>query len=95
MTNALSSNARLVSQISAEVVRLTHARHRLLNDPDPACQVIRFELSGQIDGLRWALCLLKGWDPVYESGHEEKADSFIRVWHNLPGHCTKEDCGPW
>lgn len=95
MTGALGGTAWLVDRISEEVVRLTHFRQRLLNDPDPGSHSIRTELAARIHGLRWALCLLKGWCPAYESGTGEKADGFIRVWHNLPGHCTEDGCGAW
>lgn len=84
-----------IDRISAQAVALMHVRERFLNDPTDTAYAIKLELGGEVQGLRWALCVLKGWDPVQEADHEEKADRFVRVWHNLPGHCIQPDCGPW
>ena len=89
------TTAELTDRISEQVVWAMHARESFLNKTDDVSYTIRNGLDGQVIGLRWTLCLLKGWDPVHESGHEEQADRFVRVWHNLPGHCTEPGCGPW
>ena len=84
------TGAELTDLVCAEVVRLGHVRIRtdLAHDQE-------LYLLGQIKGLRVSLCLLKGWDPIMESGKEEQADRFVTVWHNLPGHCGRDGCGPW
>jgi len=87
--------AELTDRIAEQVVWAMHARDRILGDLSDAGYVVRDNLTGQISGLRWTLCLLQGWNPARECEHEGRADRFVRVWHNLPGHCTEPGCGPW
>ncbi len=89
------TGAELVEKIAEQAVWLTHQRDRILDDRSDAAYVLRDSLTGQLTGLRWVLCLLKGWDPARESQHGRQADLFLRNWHNLPGHCGQEGCGPW
>lgn len=92
VTNAVE----LVERTSAEAVRLMHTRDRFIGDTSEGAYAARVHLAGEIQGLRWVLCLMKGWAPLYESAqHGEKADLYLRVWHNLPGHCDRKGCGKW
>lgn len=85
----------LADRISTEAVSVMHLKNRIADDSSDAGRAIDFGLIGLLEGLRWALCAAKGWDPAHESKPGKKADSFLRVWHNLPGHCTQEGCGAW
>lgn len=84
--------AQTVEQIAAEAVRLMHERSRLMHLTSEVDYLARAHVNGRLHGLRWTLCLLNGWNPVQESGPEERADRFLRVWHSMPGHCTEGSC---
>lgn len=89
------TGAELIEQLSSEAVRLMHGRDRVANDSSDGAYAYRVHSAGQIQGLRWALCQLKGWNPARESGHGERADVYLRIWHNMPGHCGQPGCGSW
>ncbi len=93
-TDALTG-PELVDRIAEQAVWVTHRRDDLLDDPRDAAYALRDNLTGQLAGLRWALCLLKDWDPARESQPDRHADHFVRTWHNLPGHCNRDGCRPW
>lgn len=92
---AALTGAELVEKIAEQAVWLTHRLNDLLDDDSDAAYSLRDNLTGQLTGLRWALCLLKDWNPDRESRHAGQADLFVRNWHNLPGHCGLKDCAPW
>lgn len=67
--------------IDAIVLRVRHLHDAVDRTPlDPERDVtlqVRTALYGEISGLWWALCLLKGWDPS-EAVKEGKADDFCQ-----------------
>lgn len=89
------TGAELVEKIAEQATWVGHALDRILDDRSDAAYVVRDGLVGQLSGLRWVLCLLKDWDPARESQPGRQADLFLMNWHNLPGHCRREDCGMW
>jgi hypothetical protein len=75
----MSTETAAVDGIARRVRHLQDALDRILLDPErDATFVVRTSLRGEIEGLWWALCLLKGWDPKVEACHEGKADDFCR-----------------
>lgn len=66
---------RVVEQIADEAVKFYRARDRLLNDP--AAYTLRLQTLARIEGLRIALCFIKGWDVEEESDKEGAADKFV------------------
>jgi hypothetical protein len=94
-TEALTG-AELVDRIAVQATWLAHRLNDLLDDDSDAADVLRDNLTGQLTGMRWVVCLLKGWDPARGSaGIQGRADLFLRNWHNLPGHCNRNGCRPW
>ncbi len=90
------TGAELVAETAGQAVWLTHRLNDLLDDDSDAAHSLRDNLTGQITGMRWALCLLKGWNPHRgASRHGGQADQFVKNWHNLPGHCNRNGCGSW
>lgn len=89
------TGAELVDRIATQAVWVTHRRDDLGDGDSDAAYALQDNLTGQITGLRWSLCLLKGWDPARESQPDGRADQFLRNWHNLPGHCNRNGCRPW
>lgn len=78
-------------------VDLQHGIDASLDRRDETAVLVRAGLYGEIEGLRYALCLALGLDPVadpWAPAHEGPADDYVRAWHNE--HCQRSDCeGPW
>jgi hypothetical protein len=80
---AIKARAALGGDVTDDIVRrvkfLQDALDRTPLDPErEATFVIRTSLTGEIHGLWWALCLLKGWDPREEACKEGRADDYCQ-----------------
>lgn len=49
---------------------------------DTTTNYLRTVMIGELHGLRVALCCLFGWNPAEEADKEERADDYIKTWHN-------------
>ncbi|MEV6400560.1 hypothetical protein AB0M39_38265 [Streptomyces sp. NPDC051907] len=78
-----------VEQVADEAVRFYRARNKLLNDA--TLYVERVHYNGVVEGLRIALCLLKGWEVEEESDKEGAADQLVtsRWQETYPEEWTK------
>lgn len=68
----------LVDALCRETVERHRAYEALLGDPD--AHTVRLTYTGEIIGLRMALCYIHGWDPEEESDKEGKADELVTDW---------------
>lgn len=73
------SAADVEEGLCEQAVKLYRQRDRLINNDDQAL-LLSF-VTGQANGLRIALCVLKGWDIDSDSDKEGKADNaFVEYW---------------
>ena len=92
-----AGTADIKDSLCRRAVDLQHGIDQTLDQLDGPAVLLRACLRGEIEGLRYALCLALGIDPVadpWAPTKEGPADDYVRAWHNE--HCQHSDCeGPW
>lgn len=82
-----------IDAICREIHRVDAMRHATQDKHGEAALWVRLEFSGEIIGLRKALCALFGWPMEEESDKEGAADQYVEQWASERPASSEETSG--
>lgn len=81
---------RIVDGLCRDAVGLGCAVERIRNEMPEETLTAVLALTGELVGVRRALCIVMGWDPDHDADHEGRAYDFVDEWRRMNPHVEQE-----